>query len=140
MGISPVTLRVSTVGDELKMATGGRSRVWGLALKDRAAVLMAGRLADGALWFDDENGAWISSRFYLPEGGVSALDSPGRPFSDPNADAELFRALEATIRQTGARRLIRMPEHMNDPRFAAEIAAEFRRLFGNRLGRRRARG
>jgi uncharacterized protein (UPF0261 family)/ABC-type branched-subunit amino acid transport system ATPase component len=78
-------------------------------------------------------------RFFLPEGGVSALDSPGRPFSDPNADAELFRALEATVRQAGTRRLIRMPEHINDPRFAAEVAAEFRRLFGNRLTRRRAR-
>ncbi len=94
-------------------------------------------------------GRWIGERlnrmdgpvrFYLPEGGVSALDSPGRPFSDPNADAELFRALETTVRQTGARRLIRMPEHINDPRFAAEIAAEFRRLFGTRLTRRRARG
>lgn len=67
-GVSPATLRVSTVGDELKMATGGRAKVWGLALKDRAAVLLAGRLADGALWFDDESGAWISSRFYLPQG------------------------------------------------------------------------
>jgi uncharacterized protein (UPF0261 family)/ABC-type branched-subunit amino acid transport system ATPase component len=94
-------------------------------------------------------GRWIGERlnrmdgpvrFFLPEGGVSALDSPGRPFSDPNADAELFRALEATVRQTGSRRLIRMPEHINDPRFAAEIAAEFRRLFGGRLTRRRARG
>ncbi len=94
-------------------------------------------------------GRWIGERlnrmdgpvrFYLPEGGVSALDSPGRPFSDPNADAELFRALEATVRQTGARRLVRMPEHINDPRFATEIAAEFRRLFGNRLSRRRVRG
>ena len=36
-------------------------------------------------------------RFFLPEGGVSALDSPGRAFSDPNADTELFRALEATV-------------------------------------------
>ena len=79
-------------------------------------------------------------RFFLPEGGVSALDSPGRPFSDPNANTELFRSLEATVRQTGSRRLIRMPEHINDPRFAAEIAAEFRRLFGGRLTRRRARG
>jgi uncharacterized protein (UPF0261 family)/ABC-type branched-subunit amino acid transport system ATPase component len=79
-------------------------------------------------------------RFFLPEGGVSALDSPGRVFSDPNADTELFRALEATVRQTGSRRLIRMPEHINDPRFAAEVAAEFRRLFGGRLTRRRARG
>jgi uncharacterized protein (UPF0261 family)/ABC-type branched-subunit amino acid transport system ATPase component len=94
-------------------------------------------------------GRWIGERlnrmdgpvrFYLPEGGVSALDSPGRPFSDPTADVELFRALEATVRQTSSRRLIRMPEHINDPRFAAEIAAEFRRLFGTRLSRRRARG
>jgi uncharacterized protein (UPF0261 family)/ABC-type branched-subunit amino acid transport system ATPase component len=94
-------------------------------------------------------GRWIGERlnrmdgpvrFYLPEGGVSALDSPGRPFSDPTADVELFRALESTIRQTSSRRLVRMPEHVNDPRFAAEIAAEFRRLFGTRFSRRRARG
>jgi uncharacterized protein (UPF0261 family)/ABC-type branched-subunit amino acid transport system ATPase component len=94
-------------------------------------------------------GRWIGERlnlmdgpvrFFLPEGGVSALDAPGRPFSDPNADAELFRALEATVRQTGSRRLIRMPEHINDPRFSAEVVAEFRRLFGGRIGRRRARG
>ncbi|HEV8579973.1 MAG TPA: alkaline phosphatase family protein [Thermoanaerobaculia bacterium] len=68
LGISPATLRVSTVGDELKMATGGRAKVWGVALKDRAAVLMAGRLADGVLWFDDDTGAWISSRFYRKDG------------------------------------------------------------------------
>ena len=94
-------------------------------------------------------GRWIGERlnrmdgpvrFYLPEGGVSALNSPGRPFSDPTADVELFRALEATVRQTSSRRLVRMPEHINDPRFAAEIAAEFRRLFGTRFSRRRARG
>ncbi len=67
-GVSPATLRVSTVGDELKMATGGHAKVWGLALKDRAAVLMAGRMADGALWLDEDSGAWISSRFYRPDG------------------------------------------------------------------------
>jgi predicted AlkP superfamily pyrophosphatase or phosphodiesterase len=67
-GISPATLRVDTVGDELKMATGGRAKVWGLAFKDRAAVLMAGHLADGVLWFDDETGAWITSRYYRPDG------------------------------------------------------------------------
>jgi uncharacterized protein (UPF0261 family)/ABC-type branched-subunit amino acid transport system ATPase component len=94
-------------------------------------------------------GRWIGERlnlmdgpvrFFLPEGGVSALDAPGRPFSDPNADEELFRALDATVRQTSTRRLVRMPEHINDPRFAAEIVAEFRRLFGGRLARRRAEG
>ncbi len=67
-GISPVTLRVTTVGDELKMATGGQAKVWGLAFKDRAAVLMAGHLADGVLWYDDKTGAWISSQYYRKDG------------------------------------------------------------------------
>ena len=47
-------------------------------------------------------------RFFLPEGGVSALDAPGQPFWDPEADAALFRALERTVRQTGNRQLIRI--------------------------------
>ncbi len=94
-------------------------------------------------------GRWIGERlnrmdgpvrFFLPEGGVSALDAPGRPFSDPNADFELFRALEGTVRQTATRRLVRMPEHINDPRFSDAVVAEFRRLFGGRLTRRRVRG
>jgi predicted AlkP superfamily pyrophosphatase or phosphodiesterase len=72
-GISPATLRVSTVGDELKMSTGGKAKVWGIAFKDRAAVLMAGHLPDGALWFDSETGAWISSRFYSTFRGEAAL-------------------------------------------------------------------
>jgi len=94
-------------------------------------------------------GRWIGERlnrmegtvrFFLPEGGVSALDMPGRPFFDPRADETLFKALEETVRQTGARRLIRLPAHINDPAFAAEIVAEFHRLFGERAIRRRARG
>jgi uncharacterized protein (UPF0261 family)/ABC-type branched-subunit amino acid transport system ATPase component len=94
-------------------------------------------------------GRWIGERlnlmegpmrFYLPEGGVSALDAPGRPFSDPSADEELFRALETTVRQTATRRLIRVPANINDPRFSAEIVPEFRRLFGGRVTRRRAKG
>jgi len=93
-------------------------------------------------------GRWIGERlnlmdgpvrFFLPEGGVSALDAPGRPFSDPNADEELFRSLEATVRQTASRRLIRSRKHINDPQFSAEIVAEFRRLLGGRIARRRAK-
>ena len=67
-GVSPKSLLVSTVGDELKMATGGRAKVWGLGFKDRAAMLMAGHLADGVLWLDDESGRWISSRYYFKDG------------------------------------------------------------------------
>jgi uncharacterized protein (UPF0261 family)/ABC-type branched-subunit amino acid transport system ATPase component len=93
-------------------------------------------------------GRWIGERlnlmdgpvrFFLPEGGVSALDAPGRPFSDPNADEELFRSLEATVRQTASRRLVRLPRHINDPQFSAEIVGEFRRMLGGRIARRRAK-
>lgn len=67
-GVSPRNLLVTTVGDEMKMATGGQAKVFGISLKDRAAVLMAGHLADGAYWFDDQTGNWISSRFYRKDG------------------------------------------------------------------------
>ena len=51
-GSSPNRLLVDTVGDELKMSDGGKSRVLGISLKDRAAILPAGHMADGAFWFE----------------------------------------------------------------------------------------
>lgn len=67
-------------------------------------------------------------RFFLPEGGVSALDAPGQPFWDPAADAALFASLEATVRQTAQRQLIRVPMNINDPAFAALVVKTFRAL------------
>ncbi|HAB16731.1 MAG TPA: alkaline phosphatase family protein [Verrucomicrobiota bacterium] len=66
--VSPRSLLVTTVGDELKMATGGRARVWAIGLKDRAAILLGGHLADGALWFDEETGNWVTSSYYATNG------------------------------------------------------------------------
>ena len=77
-------------------------------------------------------GRWIGERlnrcegplrFIIPERGVSLLDSPGKPFRDPKADAELFSALEATVRPTATRRLIRLPYAINDPEFADALAS-----------------
>src|SRR5437868_11065070 len=51
-GASPHNLMASTLGDELKLATQGRSHVFGIALKDRAAILPAGYAADAAYWID----------------------------------------------------------------------------------------
>ncbi|MFX8102518.1 alkaline phosphatase family protein, partial [Acinetobacter baumannii] len=48
--MSPRNLKVTTVGDELKMATNGRSHVVGIAFKDRASILMAGHAADTVIW------------------------------------------------------------------------------------------
>jgi uncharacterized protein (UPF0261 family) len=65
-------------------------------------------------------------RFLIPEGGVSALDAPGQPFWDPEADAALFDALESTLRTTSDRRLIHLPYHINSPEFADAAVAAFR--------------
>ena len=69
-------------------------------------------------------------RFFLPEGGVSALDAPGQPFHDPGADKALFEALERTVRQTSARQLVRLACNINAPEFAAEIVRTFRAING----------
>ncbi len=63
-GASPRNLMADTLGDELKLATQGKSRVFGLSLKDRAAVLPAGFAADGAYWVDHDTGAWVTSTYY----------------------------------------------------------------------------
>jgi uncharacterized protein (UPF0261 family)/ABC-type branched-subunit amino acid transport system ATPase component len=93
-----------------------------------------------------EMGRWIGGRlnemegqvrFFLPEGGVSALDAPGKPFDDPKARQALFGALEAAVRQTPQRRLIRLPRNINDPEFADALVAAFRELHGDHPARRR---
>ena len=69
-GASPHNLLSDTLGDELKLATGGKARVFSISLKDRAAVLPAGFAGDGAYWIEPKSGAWITSTYYradLPE-------------------------------------------------------------------------
>lgn len=67
-GRSPRNLLVTTVGDELKNAMGGLPRVVSIALKDRAAILMGGRRANLALWFDEAARSWVSSAYYINDG------------------------------------------------------------------------
>jgi predicted AlkP superfamily pyrophosphatase or phosphodiesterase len=64
MGTSPAALRTTTIGDELALATGGRSLIRSISVKDRAAILPAGR-GGKAFWFDDRNGDFVSSDFYF---------------------------------------------------------------------------
>ena len=65
--MSPRNLLVTTVTDELRLATNFRSKVIGIALKDRGGILPAGHTANAAYWFDDRNGAWISSTYYMKD-------------------------------------------------------------------------
>ncbi|HUA18637.1 MAG TPA: alkaline phosphatase family protein [Bryobacteraceae bacterium] len=62
-GSSPRRLLVSTVGDELKMQ-GGDSKVIGVSIKDRSAILPAGHMADGAYWYDSGSNHWVTSTYY----------------------------------------------------------------------------
>lgn len=64
--MSPIRLKTTTVTDELKMFTNQRSKVIGLALKDRGAILPIGHFGDAAYWMDS-NGSFISSTFYREE-------------------------------------------------------------------------
>ena len=67
IGASPHNLLADTLGDELRLATQGNSRVFGIALKDRAAILPTGFSANGAYWIDKTSGAWVTSTYYVIE-------------------------------------------------------------------------
>ena len=62
---SPRRLMCSTVGDELRLVTNDRSKVIGISIKDRAAILPAGRHANAAYWFSWNNGNMVSSTYYF---------------------------------------------------------------------------
>ncbi len=65
--MSPGNLLVTGIGDELRLATNFKSKVIGIALKDRGAILPAGHSANGAYWYDSKTGDWISSSYYVKE-------------------------------------------------------------------------
>jgi len=63
-GASPHNLRADTIGDELKLATQGKARVFTVSLKDRAAILPGGFAADAAYWIEPKSGAFVTSTYY----------------------------------------------------------------------------
>ena len=64
---SPCNLLANTIGDQLKLATDFKSKVIGVALKDRAAILPAGHAADAAYWWDTKAGHFITSTYYMQD-------------------------------------------------------------------------
>ena len=62
---SPHHLLATTIGDQLKIATDYRSKVIGVAIKDRAAILPAGHAADAAYWYDKASGRFVTSTYYM---------------------------------------------------------------------------
>src|SRR5580658_608536 len=98
-GASPHNLLADTLGDELKLATQGKSRVLSVSLKDRAAILPGGFAADATYWIDPKSGAWITSTYYRPDLPKWAQDfnagNRGAKYWDrdwKNANGEVLRS------------------------------------------------
>jgi predicted AlkP superfamily pyrophosphatase or phosphodiesterase len=64
--MSPRNLLSSTITDQLKIVS-PKSKIVGVAFKDRGSILPAGHAADAAYWFDSRSGEWISSTYYFPD-------------------------------------------------------------------------
>lgn len=76
--MSPKNLLVSTVTDQLRIATQFRSKTIGVAIKDRGSILPAGHTATGAYWYDSKTGNWVTSTFYAQELPKWAVDFNAR--------------------------------------------------------------
>jgi predicted AlkP superfamily pyrophosphatase or phosphodiesterase len=80
-GASPRNELASTIGDEVVLGTGGKAKLFGVSLKDRAAILTSGHAARGAFWIDHATGHFETSTYYmkaLPE-WVEGFNDGGRP-------------------------------------------------------------
>lgn len=62
---SPVNLQASTFSDELSMASKKKSKIFGVGISEKAAILSAGHSADAVYWFDKTTGTWMSSTYYI---------------------------------------------------------------------------
>jgi uncharacterized protein (UPF0261 family) len=89
----------------------------------RTTVEESGQI--GRFIVDKLNGMDGPVRFLIPDGGVSGIDAPGKPFWDPAADKALFDVIATNFRSGTNRRLIRVAHHINDPEFAAAAVAAF---------------
>jgi len=86
-GTSPANLRVTTVGDELKKASKGRSRIIAVAGKDRGAILLAGKRG-AAYMYMSASGRFASSTYYMNE----HPDWHGRYYADRPQDKWMGQA------------------------------------------------
>lgn len=79
--MSPRNMLTTTIGDQLKLSNNSQSKVIGIALKDRGAILPAGHLANAAYWFDSASGNWMSSSYYMQQlpDWVNAFNRKGLP-------------------------------------------------------------
>jgi uncharacterized protein (UPF0261 family) len=84
--------------------------------------------AIGVFLADKLNAMTGPVRFLIPEGGVSAIDKPGQPFHDPEADRVLFATIEERFRAGAERKLVRLSQHINDEAFVEALVGAWREV------------
>jgi len=80
VGASPRNELASTLGDEVVLATKGQSKLFGISLKDRAAILTSGHASNGAFWLDHASGKFVTSTYWEPQlpAWAQAFNASGR--------------------------------------------------------------
>lgn len=88
----------TTLGDELVLATGGKSRVYGVSMKDRASILTSGHSTRGAFWVDHESGQWETSTYWMQQlpPGLTRLTQADVPM--PQERKAVFRRVISTMK------------------------------------------
>src|ERR1700733_7267686 len=90
-GASPRNELASTLGDEVVLATQGKSKLFGISLKDRAAILTSGHASKGAFWLDHASGKFITSTYWGPE-----LPAWAQAFNNSDRAAQALREAGAS--------------------------------------------
>lgn len=80
--MSPRRLLSTTITDELRLATNKKSKVIGIALKDRGSILPAGHIPNAAYWYDNETGNWVTSNYYMSDLPQWVKDFNGKKIAD----------------------------------------------------------
>ena len=100
--VSPRNLNGTTLSDEMRLATGGKSRVFGVSLKDRASILSTGHGGNAAYWFDGGGSGFVTSAYYrslLPDWVLAFNKSHALQLP---ADPAGRKAAVARFRESGA--------------------------------------
>jgi len=83
---SPKNLLATTMGDELRLSTNMKSRVFSIAIKNRGSILPGGHLANAAYWYDDDQGSFTTSTYYM-----QSLPPWLVKFNNENSDEDLIK-------------------------------------------------
>lgn len=130
--MSPRNMWANTITDELKLATNGRSKVVGVAIKDRGAILPAGHGANGAYWYDSKSGNFITSTYYK----INSLPNWAQTFNDRKIVDSLYAlnwdmSLPANVYSQYSTK----DDEAYERRFGTETGSAFPHLYRDYIGK-----